>query len=238
MSYSDFRFDSHHPVSDDSTDTVTDNKFTDLQLDPLNTYDPLNTDIVITNSLSPTITIPLTVSPPILNLSPKMTSFNTTTHSTSKIDNNYAKTTANVLKISDILQGPQDVSQKKVICENMACGNYVFDIGFFIKTQHSQDDNQLVITIEHKSINKAKRGTKRKRDMNLSGNSFKKRRLNNSQSQSYSNGSARNGHHLHDGQGEEGESDRLRAKFTIYIAGPNYDASRDLNSSSKYSKST
>merc|ERR1712130_1079807 len=136
-----------------------------------------------------------------------------------------AKTSKQDLKFVEIFNGAQSLDQRQNINNNIQCGPYVFDVAFYIKPseEDSDDHNTLMITIEHKKI---KRGTKRKASqIEQSGEQqrTKRRRLNDSQSQSYSINHS-NGDVLANGDhSDRAQTPQIELLFTINITGPDPD---------------
>ena len=259
-------YNNDSPHSEDSTDTINpppsnigfktpphiNNLFgpdhsplSQLAVDPTNfpfpnssPQPPLNLDISINNTIGNTVNA---ISD---TFSAIMPAFGTKSngHKTAFDKLKVANTQKLKLKLVDIFEGPTSIAEKTILCENVFCGNYVFDIGFYIKeSAQSQDDNYFVVTIEHKKFNRDRvrarnRGQKRKRDdQNEDGTVPKKRRLNGnqSQSQSYSNGHGVSERY----QKDPPVSDRITVNFTINYSGPSNNNNNN-NSSQTLTKKT
>eukprot|EP01083_Nonionella_stella_P286974 976745_1 len=125
---------------------------------------------------------------------------------------------------NDGTNAPEQLTNRQPIFENVLCGNYQFDIGFYVKnyTALSSDDspNTLLISITQKSRS---RGTKRPASQTNDNNSQanKRRKLNDSRSQSYTIGT--NGHSSFNTNDNTNNNDNIQVSFTIKIATSNND---------------
>ena len=230
-------YDPNSPNSEDSTDTINEKPQFHINKTPSPTLFGNNSPteqstFTFPDTTSPQLTQNISINSTIGNavsyVMPSFGSKSSTNGHGHNIMDKYktAKTQKLPLKISEIVQGPTEVTQRQKIAGDIFCGNYIFDIGFYIKKDQTVDDNQFVITIEHKKRNLSLSGSSRKRkrdDQDMDGTASKKRRLNtnneSNQTQSYSNG---NGHGSSSSlySSDSNVGDRIGVSFTINYSGP------------------